>query len=170
MANSDVIEQYLLAVRSYPPSAWVTPTVGGILRLLLGNEKFWLQFLSPVIGILWLTVYWFRNRDNWDWLDRAPLITLVSLVTSAYGWSFDQPLLLVAIVQIFAIISIRQLDLVSGIIISAYILINLLDLISPPNEIWLWWLAPSLLLWYLVAKWLIKRSPNPKTGQAELIN
>jgi hypothetical protein len=91
-------------------------------------------------------------------------------VTSAYGWSFDQPVLLVAIIQIFAIISIRQLDLVSGIIISAYILINLLDLISPPNEIWLWWLAPSLLLWYLVAQWLIKRSPDQKTGQVELIN
>ena len=170
MANPDVIEQYLLAVRSYPPSDWVTPTVGGILRLLLGTEKFWLQFLSPLIGILWLTLYWFRNRDNWNWLERAPLLILVSIVTSAYGWSFDQPVLLVAIIQIFAIISIRQLDLVSGIIISAYILINLLDLISPPNEIWLWWLAPSLLLWYLVAQWLIKRSPDQKTGQVELIN
>jgi hypothetical protein len=155
LANPNVIEQYLLAVKSYPPSDWVTPTVGGMLRLLFGNEKFWVQFLSPLIGVIWLAVYWIRQRNNWIWLEKAPLLVLVSIVTAAYGWSFDQPVVLVAIIQIFALVFNQKWDLSSGLIITAYILINLLDLASPPNEIWLWWLGPTLLIWYLISRWLI---------------
>ena len=69
--NPDVIQQYILAIRTYPPADWATPTIGGFFRLLFGTEKFWLQFIPPLIGIIWLIYYWQRNRITWNWFNRT---------------------------------------------------------------------------------------------------
>jgi len=168
--NQNVISQYLFAISNFPPLVMATPTLGGIMRLLVGIEHAWLQFLPPLIGSFWFLIYWYRNRKSWDWISQAPILIIISIVTAAYYWSFDQAVLLIAIIQVFAILSVRKLDYISGLIIFVYILIDIFDLISPPNEILLWWLAPSLLLWYLASRWLIDRKTDYVIGEPELIN
>jgi hypothetical protein len=149
--NPQILSQYLQAIGSYPPSGWATPTLGGVLRLVFGTDRFWLQFLPPALGLLWLLVYWVRRRAVWDWLAQAPLIILVSLVTTAYGWSFDQAIALVAMIQIFVSITSLSWGVRSALILIIYVLINLLDLIAPGNEFFLFWLAPAWLVLYLAS-------------------
>ena len=159
-----IVSDYLYAIINYPPSDWLTPTIGGFLRLLFGGEHFWLQFISLLFGIGWLMFYWIKYRKNWDWLSQTPLIVLVSLLTAAYGWSFDQPAALVAIIQIFVLVSVFPSKKASSLIFATYIMINVLNIISPGNEIFLVWLAPVLLLWYLASKWTIEhRISNNET-------
>jgi len=149
--NPDVIQQYFLAIQNYPPADWATPTIGGILRILFGFERFWLQFLPPLIGIIWLIYYWFRHRADWDWFAQTPLLVLVSTLTAAYGWTWDQSVSIIAVLQITVLMIPLQRNLSSAMIISTYLLIDILALTIRGNQFWTFWLAPALLIWYLVS-------------------
>src|SRR5713101_5883396 len=43
--NPSVCQQYWHALTHHPPEEWVSLTIGSILRLLLGENRFWLQFV-----------------------------------------------------------------------------------------------------------------------------
>jgi hypothetical protein len=149
-ANPEVFQQYIYAAANYPPRDWATPTLGGVLRLVFGTEKFWLQFLPPALGAVWfLAVEWRRHRQGWDWSARAPQIILVSLATTAYGWSFDQPAALVAILPTSLLVLQGTWNRASVLIAGAYALILVLILLTRGNDFFLFWLAPAMLAWYL---------------------
>jgi len=61
-------ELYKLAAQ--PPLDWATPTLGGLLRLTFGLEKYWLHFLPSIASILWFLVYWRRRRSAWEWTNE----------------------------------------------------------------------------------------------------
>ena len=162
MFNPHVITQYLSAIMEDSPLLWMTPTFGSLLRLLLGLERKWLAFIPMVAGIFWLGLYGFRHRADWLWADRIPLLLLVSVVTAPFGWSFDQvvliPALLQAMIRVFATNRVR---IVSGAIIS-YLAINIVAfavaftilVLGRFSDFWQLWLAPVLLIWYmLVQRW-----------------
>ena len=76
--------------------------LGGLLRIPFGAsaQSFPLQFVPPALGVFWLIFYWDRHRARWCWSEQMPLLVTVSLLTAAYGWMFDQVLLLIPIVSI----------------------------------------------------------------------
>ena len=159
MFNSRVITQYLSATMAADSLlVFATPTFGSLLRLLLGFERTWLAFVPMVLGIIWLGLYGLRYRADWLWAERIPLLLLVSVVTAPYGWSFDKvvliPVLLKAMIQVLAT---NLLRIVSGAIIS-YIVLNIaaFALNGRISDFWQFWMAPVLLIWYLLAqRWSI---------------
>jgi hypothetical protein len=101
--NPQVLHQYADAMGNRPPQQWVSPTLGTVLRLWLGEELFRLQFVPVVLGLVWFAWHWRRNAARWDWTEQLPLLLLVSFVTAPYGaWPFDMVLLLPAVVWIVA--------------------------------------------------------------------
>src|SRR5690348_15051055 len=44
--------------------------------------------------------FWRARRTCWSWSGHLPIVLLVSLVTTAYGWLFDQIVLLPAVMQV----------------------------------------------------------------------
>jgi hypothetical protein len=78
------------------------PALGGMIRLVTGNHNFLIQFLAPAAGLVWFCFYWRRHRDNWNWLERMPVLLTVSVLTTAYGWMLDQVVLLIPIAAIAA--------------------------------------------------------------------
>jgi hypothetical protein len=125
------------------------------LRFYLGPEKSFLQFVAPIFGIMWFIYYWIRYRKSWNWVQQTSLLILVSVFTSAYGWSSDQVVLLVAIIEIAVYASSVQLDRNSLFVVGIYILIDTMAFLVRGTAIVIWWLAPSLLLWYLLSKRLL---------------
>jgi Glycosyltransferase family 87 len=156
--NSAVINQYLYAMFNQPFPAtpihqWATPTLGGLLRFFFGPEKFWLQFVPSIFGTLWFLFYWQKHRSNWDWSKQMPLLILVSLSTGPYGWTFDQVVLLPAVIQSALLLSGSSLNATSASVILSYFLINALAIamnIARVDDFWYFWLAPTLLIIYLV--------------------
>jgi len=154
MFNSYVITQYLSATMADSPLVWMTPTFGSLLRWLLGFERKWLVFIPMMAGIFWLGLYGLRHRLDWLWVDRIPLLLLVSVVSAPFGWSFDQvvliPVLLQAMIQLF--------DTSRGRIvycaIVTYLAINIaaFAIHARFNDFWQLWLAPVLLIWYLLTQ------------------
>jgi hypothetical protein len=156
MFNSHVITQYLSATAAESPLVWMTPTFGSLLRLLLGPERTWMQFVPMGAGIFWLGLYGLKYRADWLWADRMPLLLLVSVVTAPFGWPFDQvvliPAVLLAMIRVFATSHGR---IVYGASIS-YLAINIAAFAIHDrfSNFWQLWLAPVLLILYLlVQRW-----------------
>jgi hypothetical protein len=153
--NPALLRQYDYAVTHYPPEQWATPTLGALLRLSAGVEHFWLQFVPPILGATWLYFYWRRHRECWCWSEQLPLLILISVVTTAYGWTFDYVVAVLALLPI-AILMIRghwrsHLWAKVGLLV-IYVAWNGIALFTSREQGWYWWLAPSLLIWYVFAR------------------
>lgn len=155
LVNPALVSQYRHALAHYPPEQWATPTLGGVLRLVLGTERFWLQFLPSAVGAVWMVAYWLRHRGEWRWARRLPVVLLVSVVTAAYGWTFDQVVLIPALLPAAMALAVggwRTQTARKAALVVGYVLIDGFLLFSSMVQIWYWWQAPFFLLWYLAAQ------------------
>ncbi|MFZ6028498.1 MAG: glycosyltransferase family 87 protein [Chloroflexota bacterium] len=144
--NPALLHQYQYAVANYPPVQHFTPTFGGILRNFLGVEHVWLQFVAPILGMLWFTGYWLKTRPAWNWLEQLPRCVLVSVMTAAYGWVFDQT------VSLFAFIPVAVSLVYPGrlwqkvFLLSAYLIVNWVVIAATQPPGFYWWLSPVFLI------------------------
>ena len=155
--NHSVISQYYLAASQHPPSQWASPTIGSLLRTFGGVKNFWLQFVPMSLSFIWFIFYWRVHRTSWSWVEQMPLLLLVSIATTSYGWEFDQVVLLLPILSIFISLplSVKRRCLPSIALVISYIVINALALMINLFH-WLsfffFWMAPAWLIWYLIAR------------------
>jgi Glycosyltransferase family 87 len=174
--NPHIIQQYILSLKANQIVDSATPTIGSYLRLFwVGVSSFWIQFLPSGLGVLWLIYYYFTRRESWNWLSELPIILLVSLITSPYVWTYDQVILLPAILLVFIWIAREGKHRSALILIALFVLINVLNftLHLKLSEFWFIWVAPALLGWFLLARWQIsaKQSAHlPSTPQIEGFN
>ena len=128
--------------------------------MLISPDMFWLQFVPPFIGSIWFVFYWLRQRAAWKWNEQASLLILVSVLTAAYGWSSDQIVSVVALIEIGVLVSFLGLNRGTGLVAAGYLAIYILAFITGGNAIFMFWFAPALLIWYLVSKKLLGHTPR----------
>jgi hypothetical protein len=95
-----VLAQYRALVSTPLPRVLLPGVAGAIRTLFGGRDSFWLQYVPPVVGLIWLVFYWRRNRNNWIWTDHMPALVAGSILTTGYGWLFDQTLLAIPIIAL----------------------------------------------------------------------
>jgi len=95
-------QQYRELTKTPYLQAYASGVTAGIRKLFGGVGTFWIQLVPPVFGLAWFAVYWRRHSKNWSWSGNLPMLMTISVLTSAYGWLFDQTLLAVAIVALAA--------------------------------------------------------------------
>jgi hypothetical protein len=131
-----------------------SPNFGTLLRMRWGNHA-WLQYVPMLFGIAWLAPFWRIRRESWSWSEELPLILLVSLVTTAYGWLFDQLVLLPAIMQLAVPLARRasrlRLQAIGGYAGTSALMILFVVLRKTGTSYT--WTAPAWLLLYF---WLRK--------------
>jgi len=153
--NPDIIQQYLLMLQTYQISDWANPTIGAYLRFFwFGTDKFWLQILPSLIGGVWFLYYWHIHNTSWNWVNELPILLLISQITSTYTWTYDQVILIPAIIQatVWTLTDWKRWSTLA--LACIYIGINVLDLILHMrlSDFWFIWLAPALLIWFLVIR------------------
>ncbi len=161
--NQNAIQQYIAMLQSYHLSEWATPTIGAYLRLFwLGTEKFWLQFLATLLGMLWFIFYWRKHKESWNWLLVLPVLLFVSQLTAPYNWSYDLVILIPAIVLATIWIMDGRNRWTALFLIAIYLGISAFDLIlhMKLDDFWFIWVAPALLIWFLIASWRYQKSQN----------
>jgi len=134
------------------PTEWATPSLGTALGEIFSVRAAWLRWLPSVCGILWLLWYYRRHWNAWDWPSRLPLISLVSVTTSSFVWTFDQVVLLPALVQATVWWANLRGSSVSKLILASYLVMMATVLAAKVivrNDLWYFWLAPMLMLCYL---------------------
>ena len=150
--NPAVLVQYLHAWAHYPPVGWATATVGGLLRFFLGPEHFALQFVAPFLGLLWFALYFIHHRNRWVWTEQFPMLALVSVATTAYGWIADfQPALVGLLPAVFQL-GMSPRSWVSVALLITYGLIQVVLFTTPFDQLWYFWLGPAMLVWFLLAR------------------
>jgi hypothetical protein len=163
--NPQIVKQYFAMLQTYQLSDWAVPTIGSYLRFFwLGLDKIWLQFLPSILGALWFIYYWYKQHASWNWADKLPIILLVSLLTSPYSWTYDQIILLPAILLAVIWMSSdwhRWSTLFLGIV---FLGLNILDLTLHMrlDDFWFIWLAPALFIWFILVHW---QYPQLQGGQ-----
>ena len=151
--NPSVMQQYFSAMQTYQISEWATPTIGSYLRFFwLGTDKFWLQFLPAFFGGLWLIYYWYKHQQSWRWVKDLPIVLLVSLLTSPYAWTYDQVILVPAVIQATIWLLDARKRWSTLLLASLYLGINILNLglHMRLSDFWFVWMAPALLIWFLL--------------------
>jgi hypothetical protein len=153
--NPHVLSQYSYAISTYPPYQFATPTIGGILRFYIGLEYVWLQFLPPILGLMWFFLYWRRKGLTWNWPQQLPLLIIFSVLTASYGWTCDYVVLLLPIILVAQAILRQGLKWTSLFLIILYLSINLQMVLQVQqgnsNDFWFLWVIPALSGWYLLA-------------------
>lgn len=157
--NRFVYHQYMDLFRATNlqlPVDLPAPTLRNAAKLLLDLDVGFLQTLPSVIALLWVVFYWRRHQSGWQWSERLPLILIVSLSTSPYTWTFDQVVFLPAIMQGAGWLGCQRLPWYRSIGALLYVVIDLTHAAMRffvAEELWYFWLAPALLLNYLVCSW-----------------
>ena len=151
-----LLHQYADAMANRPPSQWLSPTIGSLLRLAFGEELFRLQFVPVALGIAWFAWHWRIAGTNWTWTQQLPLLLLVSFVTAPYGaWPFDLVLLLPAVIgTVIALTASPEMSARARIVLPGLIAVNLACLamnIVQTGSFWFIWVAPALLALYVIA-------------------
>jgi hypothetical protein len=75
------------------------PSLAGVTRMLFFRSYFWMQFLPLAVGAVWCVCYFLANRLTWDWRCDGLSVTVVSVLTTPYGWLPDEVVLLPAVLQ-----------------------------------------------------------------------
>jgi hypothetical protein len=133
-----------------PPLDWATATLGAWLRFFFGLERRWLQFLPSLVGLLGLGIWLWRRRGQWRWEAVVSPLLLASALTTAFGWSYDQVVLLPVIVDLVARLRVaspaRQVAVLGALVLSQVGLWALNQLGA--NEIFYVWYVPALTVIY----------------------
>jgi len=170
MSNSAVLSHYLLTAMRDAPLAWHTPTLGGALRAWLGPGLIWLQFAPVPVGILWALIYWRRHDwdGDWCWIEHLPAITFASVLAAAYGWTYDEVVLLVALVPamrwLFLGADRRSVIALSILGFGFNLVINFISGTFLDGAFW--WLAPAWLAWCLLV-FTLRRETERGTATSE---
>ena len=103
--NPAVYAQYFEMSRTESLTHFSTSTLGTLLRIAARDpNRFGLQFLPMFLGLAFLAARLRRRRGaEWAWEEEMPALATVSVATAAYGWVFDQVVLLVTGLSILAV-------------------------------------------------------------------
>ncbi|HYY70414.1 MAG TPA: glycosyltransferase 87 family protein [Terriglobales bacterium] len=95
--NHAVFGQYISLIRSGYTELFAS-SVGGLLRYAFGRQHAWLQFAPMLPGVAWLLWYWRKLGSHWSWTEQLPVLLTTSVLTAAYGWVNDQPVLMLPLI------------------------------------------------------------------------
>jgi hypothetical protein len=135
------------------PMDWPAPTLRNVMRILFGTDQTWLQVAPTVMAGAWAIYHWNKHKHQWRWHEQLPLLSGVSVATSIFAWTYDHVILIPAIMQAAAWMSRRSGAWYGYMAARVYMAINGCHFLMRfwlSEELWYFWLAPALLINYLI--------------------
>ena len=149
LLDPQVFKQYW-DLMSGPYPRMFASGVSAILRKGLNGDTFGLQFIPLGAGLVWFGLYWRRHRYDWSWLEHTPALVTASLLTSAWGFLFDQALLAIPVIYLAAT-SARKFGRIPMNLLVPYTILNAtLILLVTASSFWAFVPGPvvvAALLW-----------------------
>ncbi len=142
------------------PMDWPAPTLRNVVRILFAADQTWLQFAPTAIAVAWVIYYWQHHKHQWHWHEQLPLLSLVSVTSSLFVWTYDQAVLLPAIVEAAVWMTRSPEPWHKYWASRVYLAINTCHFLLRfwlAEELWYFWLAPALLINYLLFCWERKK-------------
>ncbi len=143
--NHDVFGQYLRFAGVFARERVPYPNLSGIIYAASRSHA--LAMLPLFTGFVWLAIYWSQKRSDWDWKTNGLLVLLVSVVCTYYSYSYDEVIVLPALLAVAAQ-GDRRKFLVGFVITDAAYAVYMLNIAG------LWGLKYMFLCWTGLA-WLV---------------
>jgi len=89
-----IFPEYLQFVREQAPTGYLPVSVGGLIRLIGGTGKFWIQWIPAAAVLVLIPLVWSRIRKTWTWEACGAGILALGLVAAPYGLVHDLVLLI----------------------------------------------------------------------------
>jgi hypothetical protein len=140
--------KYLALMRSPAVVEEYVPCLSDAMRFNINPHAVWLQYLPVALASLWALFYFWRRRQQWDWLDNGSLLVLVSLVAAPYSFVYDQSLAIPAVLR--GAYRTRTRALLVFLVVPLLV-IGLQATKVRISSLWYLWTAPVWLIWYLLA-------------------
>jgi hypothetical protein len=137
----------LIGLTKIAPIHWNTPTIGGLLSFLRISE--WTRYIIILLLPLpvLLAIYW----ETMGMELAVALLTLITVPTTFFGWSYDQSILLIPIAQVFnwlALSKKKNLNIWIVIAVIISLVINSLQrTLVAMNDVYYLWVP---LFWWLI--------------------
>jgi hypothetical protein len=98
--NAHIFAQFLVRTRQVVGETVPYPNLGGMLYV--ATRQHWVAILPQIVGVIWLALYWFRRRDEWNWALDGGLVLVSSVACSYYSYPYDEILVLPALIFAYA--------------------------------------------------------------------
>jgi len=155
VVNHEIFSFYL-ASASRPPIYWQTPTLGSWLQGLTGIHEVWVRLLPTLCTALLLVFSMVIHPAFFRLKEAIYLLVPLSLLTSPYGWVYDQMLLLpTAIWIICRSKGIVEADIKVTLLAMLLISSNMIMMFVPAEagqQVHLWYPAVFFLLVFFLLK------------------
>lgn len=161
-----VYQQFIELYRSpgqSTPFDLPAPSLGSFLTRNVSHGNLPIQFLPPLLGSLWFLWHWHKHKEQWNWSEQIPLMILVSLVFSPYAWTYDQVILLPAVIHGFVMVKHQSGSWYKSGPGLLYIAANgcyFAGKFFVTTDAYYFWLAPLFLLIYLGAGTVFRSSSS----------
>ena len=135
------------------PLDWPAPTLRNAARILFAVENPLLQFAPTAIATIWTLWHWRRHRPVWRWDEQLPLLSMVAVASGFFVWTYDHVVMLPALWHAGIWIARSSVPWHRFWSLHIYLTINLLHGLLRfrlQEELWYVWLAPALLINYLI--------------------
>ena len=137
------------------PVNWATPTIGGLLDYL-HITKYARYLIVPLLPLPFILA---RYQSKFSIEFSVALLTLITVPTTFFGWSYDQTILLIPIAQIFNWLyhlNNRTFNFWLAIAVIIAIAINYWQRLLSTNDVYyfwfpLFWFAVFGLTWHLIS-------------------
>ena len=139
---------------------WATSTIGGLLSYLGVTEvaRYLIVLLLPLPFLM------AKHSEKFSLEFSVAVLTLITVPTTFYGWSYDQTILLIPIAQLFAWLAHSKYRLAIAALIAGAIGLNYFQRVLPFNEVFYLWVP---LVWGLifVTAWRTGAALRESSGQ-----
>jgi hypothetical protein len=157
-----IFQHYSEMLRQEQIGGLFIPALSGMIRALFFRRFFWVQFVPVGLGLIWSAIYYWKNRQTWNWHQHGLALLVVSLLTAPYSWMTDEAVLLPAILQGVVWLSRAQLKVRWQLLILLFVFLDLLLLlivnakVPPATGIFFW----SSLVWFSWYWWAMSFSQS----------
>jgi len=142
MFRSDLLHN-LLGETSVANGRWATSTIGGFLSYLGLSEtaRYLILILLPLPFLLE------KHPEKINIELSVALLTLITIPTTFFGWSYDQTMLLIPIAQVFSWLIRSKYKLPIIICIICVMALNYFQRVLPINEVYYVWIP---IIWWFI--------------------
>lgn len=156
LLHPPVFSNYFVFMSRNAPEYCNHPTIYSLLCALGGGRIYWLRFLAPLLGVIWLIFFWWKDRNNWIWREKISLIIIISVLTAPFAWMHDEVLYLIPVIEIAILMFRYGMDRKGYLILSIYLGMNFLAFIQIPtsqyNQIEFLWMPLLFLGLYIFGR------------------
>ncbi len=148
-----------------PPADWATPTLGGILNLY--GVGAWVRYVG-IVGLLFVPAL-LRRVDRIPMERAVALLTVITLPTTFFGWSYDHSLLLVPIAQIVVwLLGPLRVARTRWVVVGGILLAlggNFVQRVVQTNDVYYFWVPLAWAGIYGLTWWLARREEKSRVQE-----